>query len=120
MRHLEEQGIKCDRSHSIAEIKGTVAPRPAITRAATPKALPKPRAKAAPKVPAPDRVGDVIENLRKRAKARPSTLPALKATIKSLFRATPIADGDVDRIADELKRRGVIAVRDDKVTYPKS
>lgn len=127
MRHLIDQGIQCHRWHSIGEIKGTAAPAPSPPRAPAPKPVAKPKPKAAPaptkpptKTPAPDRVSDVIENLRKRAKARPSSLTALKSTIKSLFRATPIADADVDRIADELKRRGVIAVKDEKVTYPKS
>lgn len=125
MKHLSEQGIECHRTHSIAEVKGAMTPVP-VARAATPKAPAKPRtktvlpaAKSASKATAPDRVGDVVENLRKRAAARPSTLSALKSTIKSLFRKTPIADGEVDRIADELKRRGVVAIKDEKVTYPK-
>lgn len=130
MGHLGDQGITCRRWHSIAEIKGVTAPVVSVARAAAPKRLPKAKAKpalpapapakVAPKAAAPDRVSEVVENLRKRARARPSTLSALKSTIKSLFRATPIADADADRIADELKRRGVISVKDDKITYPKS
>jgi hypothetical protein len=135
MRHLVDQGITCRRWHSIAEIKGVTAPVAAIARAPAPKrlakakpkaALPAPAAvkvapaKAPPKAAVPDRVSEVVENLRKRERARPSTLSALTSTIKSLFRATPIADAEADRIAEELKRRGVIAVRNDKITYPKS
>ena len=63
------------------------------------------------------RVDEVIVNLEKRARARPSTLKTLTSTIKALYRADPIPDAEVDAIVGELKRRGLITVKDDKVSY---
>lgn len=126
IRHLAAKRIACTRWNSIGEMK--VGGTPAIARATAPKALPKAKArialpapaKAATKPPVTDRAKDVADNLRKRAKARPSTVAALKATIKTLFRAPPISDAETDRLVDDLKKRGVIAVKDDKISYPKS
>jgi hypothetical protein len=72
-------------------------------------------AKGAPKVAAkaaPGRVDGVIQNLEKRARARPATVKALASTIKSLYR--DIADKEVAVIVEELKLRGVITVDGEK------
>ena len=60
---------------------------------------------------------EIIDNLEKRARARPSTLKALTSTVKSHFRGAGITDAEVEAIIDELKTRGLIAVRDGKVAY---
>jgi hypothetical protein len=116
--HLKSKDIECTRWKSVAEIHGARAALP--VRASTPKAAkPKPLPKAAPKAaPKPlDRVAKVVDNLEKRARARPATLAALSSTVKSHFRGAGITDAEVDDIVDELKKRGLIAVKDGKVTY---
>jgi len=128
--HLKGQNIACTRWKSVAEIHAARTsvplPAPAPKVAAKPvKAAPKvaaakapARAARTPKVvakAAPGRVDGVIQNLEKRARARPGTVKALASTIKSLYR--DIADKEVALIVEELKLRGVIAVDGDKVTY---
>jgi hypothetical protein len=136
IRHLQAQQIQCTRWKSIAEISAAraPAPAPAPVRAAAPHRTPKaakPAAKTgakpaarpartaarpAPKA-APNRVDGVIQNLEKRARARPATAKALASTIRSLYR-DGITERDVSLIIEELKLRGVVAIEGDKVTYP--
>ncbi len=145
IRHLQTRQIECTRWKSVAEISAARVPVPVpAPRAHAPKAAPKPApkaaatpgAKAAPKaasrpvskvarkaVPkvaakaASNRVDDVIRNLEKRVHARPATAKALVSTVRSHFRGTGITDAEVDAIVDELKKRGLITVKEDKVTY---
>lgn len=129
--HLKGQNIACTRWKSVAEIHAARTsvplPAPAPKVAAKPvKAVPKVAAAKAPaKVAKPPkvvakaaagRVDGVIQNLEKRARARPATVKALTSTIKSLYR-DDITDKEVAVIVEELKLRGVIAVDGDKVTY---
>ncbi len=122
--HLKTQDIECTRWKSVAEINAAQAPKPAAKPApkAAAKAAAKPAAKPTPKTvaktvrkAAPSRVDGVIQNLEKRARARPATVKALASTIKSLYR--DIADNDVAAVVEELKLRGVVAIEGDKVTY---
>ena len=118
--HLKKEfGISCQRwsaFSAIPHIRGS-APKaaPVARQAAKPKPAPKVVAKAAPT--APSRVDVVVDNLVKRARARPSTLKALTSTIKSHFRGVGMTDSEVDAVVDDLKTRGLIAVKDGKVTY---
>lgn len=115
--HLKKLKIHCQRWSAITDIPHA--------RAAAPKAAPAPRQAAKPlakavakSAPRPsNRVDEVVDNLEKRARARPSTLKALTSTVKSHYRAAGITDAEVEAIVDELKKRGVIAVKDGKVTY---
>lgn len=125
IRHLTARQIVCTRWKSVAEMNAarTAAPR----RAPTPKPAPKPATKAASKPaskaaakPAPqplNRVDEVADKFVKRVHRRPSTLKALISTIKSHYRALGITETEVEAIVDELKKRGLIAVKDGKVTY---
>ena len=59
----------------------------------------------------------MIEDLDKRAHARPVSLKSLSGVIKSHFRADNLTSAEVDAIIDALKKRGHIAVEGDKVRY---
>lgn len=117
--HLRGKKIQCQRWSTFGDIPHA--------RAAQPKAAPVPRtaakAKSAPKAPAKaaqpasSQVDEVVSNLRKRARAQPSTLKALTSTIKSHFRGIAMDDGAVAGIIEALKARGLIAVKDGKVSY---
>ncbi|MCE9523730.1 MAG: hypothetical protein K8S25_15030 [Alphaproteobacteria bacterium] len=117
--HLRAKKIHCQRWSSFGDIPHArvVAPKAAqVARAAArPKALPKAAAKAAPVVS--PQVDEIVDNLHKRAKARPSTLKALTSTIKSHFRGVGMTDAEVNAIVEALTKRGLIAVKDGKVTY---
>ena len=118
--HLKKEfNISCQRwsaFSAIPHIRGAASKAAPVARqAAKPRALPKATAKAAPA--ASNSVDVVVENLVKRARARPSTLKALSSTIKSHFRGVGMTDAEVDAIVDDLKARGLIAVKDGKVTY---
>ncbi len=117
--HLRGKKIQCQRWSTFGDIPHA--------RVATPKTAPAPRAAAKPK-PAPksqaktalatsSQVDEVVENLRKRARAQPSTLKALTSTIKSHFRGIAMNDATVESIIETLKARGLIAVKDGKVSY---
>lgn len=122
--HLTSQRIVCTRWKSVAEMNAAQTPAP---RVSAPERAPKPVARATTKPaskatvkPAPravDRVDEVSDNLIKRARARPSSLRALASTIKSHYRSSGITDADVEAIVDALKKRGLVTVKDGKVTY---
>jgi len=117
--HLKGKKIHCHRWSAFGDIPHArvVPPKVAPTArpAAKPKPLPKVAAKAAPV--ASTQMEEIVDNLVKRAKARPSTLKALTSTIKSHFRGIGMTDAEVDAIVDDLKTRGLIAVKDGKVGY---
>lgn len=103
--HLKSQKIICHRWAAVTDIPHPrAAKRPAS----------KPAAKPAPKN---DRASEIGDNLKKRERGRPSTLRALTSMIKSHYRGTGIADAEVGDIMGELERRGLLAVKDGKVTY---
>lgn len=115
--HLKGKKIHCHRWSSFGHIPHAHAPAPkaAARPAAKPKPLPKVATKSTP-VASP-RADEIADNLVKRARARPSTLKALASTIKSHFRGVGMTDQEVDGIVDTLTKRGLIAVKDGKVTY---
>jgi hypothetical protein len=124
IRHLTAQRIPCTRWKSVAEMSAAQAP--AAVRAPAHKLAAKPAAKApksaqkAAARPSPkqgNRVDEVVDNLTRRVRARPATLTALTSTIRSHYRGAGIADTEVAAIIDELKARGLIGVKDGKVTY---
>ncbi len=119
IRHLKSAfGITCQRWSAFGDIPHarTAAPKAApVPRATKPRAAPKVPAKAVP--PASSQVDEIANNLRKRARAQPSTLKALTSTIKSHFRGIAMNDATVDAIIEALKARGLISVKDGKVAY---
>lgn len=138
IRHLQMRHIECTRWKSIAEINAARLPAPAAHQAHTPKGAHKPTAKAAPtktatkpaakttpKTPARaapiaaphDRVAEIADNLARRTRGLPATLKALASTVKAHFRGEGVTDGEVDGILLELEKRGLVGVKDGKVSY---
>jgi PIN domain len=117
--HLKGKKIQCQRWSSFGDIPHARAASPKVAPAVRPAAKPKPLPKAAAKaVPAAlPQVDEIVDNLVKRARARPSTLKALTSTIKSHYRGIGMTDGEADAIVASLERRGLIAVKDGKVSY---
>jgi len=95
IRHLVAQGIRCERSRSIADV---------------------PRAGTAGAGSIREKVDAVTSNLAKRGAARPRTLKTLRSTVRALF-ANGIADGELDDVIEQLAKRGVIRVDDGRVHY---
>jgi hypothetical protein len=91
--HLKKQGISCQRLPSlaaVASVKGNGALRE-------------------------DRVGVVIRDLKRRS-GKPRTAKALRATIQTLF-TNKLTELSVDEVIQELVRRGVINISENKVQY---
>jgi hypothetical protein len=95
LKHLKEQGVSCERSVSVAGVS--------VARTSTSGSL-------------AERVNAVIENLAKRKSGRPRTTKALRTTINALFSGELVED-QLDRLIEQLTRRGVIRVAEGKVNY---
>jgi hypothetical protein len=114
--YLKKNDIACHRWGAVTDIPHR--------RHATPKAVAAPKApRSAVKVasrPAPgprERVDEIVDNLEKRKRALPSTLKALASTIKAHYRGVGITDAEVGGIVEQLAKRGLIVVKDGKVSY---
>jgi len=94
LKHLEEQGISCQRLTSLTGI--TAGKRNRALNA--------------------DRASAVIENLAKRKSAKPRKTKTLRTTIQALF-ANELTEGELDGLIKQLTGRGVIWIVDDKVHY---
>ena len=116
--HLEKKKIDCHRWSAITDIPSARASHAKATPAPRQPAKRKPKAGPKQKPKAPDRVDEMIENLEKRAHARPASLKSLSGVIKSHFRADNLTSAEVDAIIDALKKRGSIEVEGEKVKYP--
>ena len=97
LKHLEEQGIVCRRSISVADIS------------VVPVRIPGSESVA-------DRANAVVENLAKRKSAKPRTLKTLRTTIKALL-GSQMKEDELDQLIEQLTRRGVIRIADGKVQY---
>jgi hypothetical protein len=97
LKHLKEQGISCRRSISIADI-----PLGSATTSGSESIA--------------ERVKAVVENLAKRKSARPRTLKTLRTTIKALL-GSQLMEDELDRLIEQLTRRGVIKIAAGKVQY---
>lgn len=117
--HLKGKNIQCHRWSAFNSIPHARAATPKAAPTPRPAVKPKPALKAAAKATQAltAQVDEFVENLHKRAHARPATLKALTSTIKSHFRGIAMDDKRVDAIVEELKARGLIAVTDGKVAY---
>lgn len=63
-----------------------------------------------------ERLGAIIENLKKRGSARPKKPETLAATINSLF-GNKLAVADVNGLLDQLKAKKIIKEAGGKITY---
>ncbi len=97
IKHLQEQGMHCGRSISIAAISHVPV-------------------KISGSVTIADQAKVVVLNLAKRQSGRPRTLKTLRSTIKALFGSHLIED-ELDRIIEYLTKHEVLKITDDKVQY---
>jgi len=102
MRHLESEGIVAERISTIGEIAKAKAPRA------------KPSSKAT--VEQSDQIATITDNLKRRPKARPSTVGKLQKVIHELF-LKKLKGEDVKKLVDQLVKRGVVRVQGTKVSY---
>ena len=94
IRHLRERKIDVHRERDLAEI-------PALRiRSASSK---------------DEKVDFIVNNLHGRGQSRPRKVKTLANTIRSLV--ADLSQKDLDALIVELERRGVIQVRDGRVTY---
>lgn len=95
LQHLKSQKILAGRVTSIADLP--------IVRIAASRSL-------------PDRVSAVAANLAQRKAANPRTLKTLSSTINALFQKA-LSPAEVEAIIAELARKGIVSVREGKVSY---
>jgi hypothetical protein len=96
--HLKKRKIHCQRWSAITDIPHARAHAPAKPAAAV------------------DRADEIVANLAKRKRALPSTLKSLSSSIKAHF-ANRITEAEIGDIVDKLKARGLLSVKDGKVSY---
>ena len=95
VRHVNQLGIACRRADAIADISKPI-PSAATLR---------------------ERVAAAIDNLAKRKAAKPRSLKTLRTSLKGLF-ANQLTDEAIDALIQELAKRQVITVEEDKIHYP--
>lgn len=103
MRHLESEGIGATRIATTDE---------AAKKKKASRAKPSNKVTAAP----PESVTTIIDNLKRRPKARPSTVGKLQTVIHELF-LKELTDEDVTKLVDQLVKLGVVTVQGTKVSY---
>lgn len=118
--YLKKQKIVCHRWAAVTDIPhprhAPAKPAPAQAPKAAPRSATKVAARSAPPAPR-NRVDEIVDNLERRKRALPSTLKALASTIKAHYRGVGIMEAEVDGILDQLAKRGLIVVKDGKVSY---
>lgn len=116
--YLKQNKIVCHRWAAVTDIPH---PRQAGAKAAPVRARARSGVKAAAKpaaaAPPDDRVAEIADNLSRRTRGLPATLKALASTVKAHFRGVGVTDSEVDSILIELERRGLVGVKDGKVSY---
>jgi hypothetical protein len=63
-----------------------------------------------------ERATRFAEDLRKRVKARPGSIKALKGTAKVFFK-NELTDGELDSVIEKLIERGIVTVTGNAVSY---
>lgn len=95
IKHLTAQKIVCQRSASITDI-----PHVQISSAKAGRVT----------------VDVVIANLEKRKAAKPRTLKTLRSTVKADSN-NQLTDEELDKVIAQLTERGVLTIKDGKVSY---
>lgn len=117
---LNQRGVfRCPNRNTV--IAGTSA-TPAVPKQAVSKSIPA--SDAAPKAKSPkpgqsftrEQTTQVIDNLKSRGSARPSTLKALTATVTQLL-GKQLAPTEIEALLEHLRAEGVFKVRGTKVSY---
>lgn len=95
IQHLKSKKILVSRSQEIIDI-----PYVKATTAKTPK----------------ERLAVVVSKLEQNEANRPRTLKTLSSMIQALFQKQ-LADEDVVQVIEDIKKKGLISVAENKVTY---
>ena len=105
MKYLKNSGMSCDRVASVSAIPVSVKSKRLSIR----PAVVNPKRELSP-------IESVIENLRKRGKAKPRTRTKLLGTIKSIL-GRQTSDEDAVRLLDQLRSCGVTESGSGKISY---
>lgn len=95
IEHLKRKKIRANRAQNITDLPGVKTPHA-----------------TAP----PEQVALIITNLHQRGTSKPRTVKTLVSTINALFQKK-LSKSDLSALVDELQTRGIIQVKDTKVTY---
>lgn len=102
IRHLEEAKIAARRIASIDDISGK---RPMNVRPV-----------AHDTAAAPDRLAEIIDDLKRRGDSKPRTVKAFRATINARYQKQ-LTERDLSALVDQLTKRGAVTVQGTKVSY---
>lgn len=97
--HLKSDKIKTARLESLGDIPKS--PKAKFTAQKTGEAA---------------RIAEIIEDLKRRGKARPARLKALSNTINQLFQ-NKLTEDEVSRLVDALTTQGVVTIAGTKASY---
>jgi hypothetical protein len=110
MLHIRHSNVSCNRVTSVEQIIGVKTPKvKAVAKKAASVAIADSDSIQA-------RIDKVCANLTKRPNARPRTLKSLRSTVHALF-LKKLSASDLDALMQELEKRGVIVVTDNKLAY---
>jgi hypothetical protein len=105
MRYLSENGLKCKRINSLAELHHKTPTAPARAQAGGPSPTEEPKLR---------RVIEVLGNVEKRG--RPRKRKTLSQCISAMFQKK-IHQQEVDRIIDVMLAKGLISEANNAITY---
>jgi hypothetical protein len=114
IKHLNKNGIHCQRSVSIEVLPCINKPQPATK----PAAIAKPTAKAKPatKKKAQELVDLVVANIAKRKAAAPRTEKTLRSIIKTLSGAQ-YSDKEIEAVFNRLVKKGIVVIDGARLSY---
>lgn len=95
LQHLKSKRISVSRMKSVMDL---------------------PRVNASASKSNPDRVSVVVANLKQRRASNPRTLKTLGSTINALFQKS-LSEAEITGIIMELKKKGIVAVNESRVSY---
>lgn len=95
IRHLRENSIRVQREKDLGEIPLLQLPRRASLD---------------------EKIAAIVKNLGGRGQSRPRKVKTLQNTINSLF-ATKLEQKELDELVEELKKRKLVVVRQNNVSY---
>ena len=101
VRHMRAAGISVHRMGSLSEVR--------LPRAAK-------AAKAAEKEAEDSPIDEIVRNLAGRGASKPRRVRTLASTIRSLFKDA-MSDAQVESLIDEMRQRGYLIIKQDRVSY---
>ena len=95
IRHMRTAGISVHRMGSLSEVR--------LPRAAKKEAEDSP-------------IDEIVRNLAGRGASKPRRVRTLTSTIRSLFKDA-MSDAQVESLIDEMRQRGYLIIKQDRVSY---